>query len=103
RGISPYVHDGADIALWNTRVTGGSATAPRGGQVLAFRIRGCAVEDDTAPVQLSLGVPVNTIEFQTLTRQRDGSYKSDVTAGTFRLPFCSDSADPPRGRVSTRT
>jgi hypothetical protein len=103
RGISPYVHDGADIALWNTLVTGRPATAPRGGQVRALRVRGCAVEDLTAPAQVSLGVPVNTIEFQTLSRQRGGSYKADVTAGRFPLPFCSNTANPATGRVSTNT
>jgi hypothetical protein len=102
-GVTPLAHDGADIALWNTRVKGGSATAPRGGQVRAIRLRGCAVEDQSAPSQLSVGVPVNSIEFQTLTRQSNGAYKSDVTAGTFQLPFCSSSANPASGRISTRT
>jgi hypothetical protein len=100
--INPYSHDGSDIALWSTRVAGGHATAPRGGQVRALRLKGCAVKDPTAPSQRSLNVPVDTIEFQTLVRA-GGSFKAAVTAGTFLLPFCSDSVRPDRGRISTAT
>jgi hypothetical protein len=103
REILPYPHDGSDIALWNTRVAGGAATAPRGGQVRAIRVKGCAVEDLTAPVQMSLGVPINTLNFQTLVRQHDGSYKAAATAGRFELPFCSNSVQPAIGRISTQT
>jgi hypothetical protein len=98
--IDPYPHDGSDIALWNVRVAHGTPTAPSGGQVRAVRVKGCAMKDTTAPTQLSLGAPVNTVSFQTLTRRRDGSYKVAVTAGPFQVPFCSNSANPARGRIS---
>jgi hypothetical protein len=103
REITPYPHDGSDIALWNTRVAGGRAVAPRGGQVREVRLKGCAVEDPSAPTQRSLGVPVNTIEFQTLMPAHGGAYRATATAGLFRLPFCSNSTDPARGRISTAT
>lgn len=103
RAISPDPHDGADLALWNSHLAVGSAVAPRGGQVLGVRVKGCAVEDRSAPTQTSAGTPVNTINFQALTRQRVGSYNADVTAPGFRMPFCSNSAHPARGRTSTST
>jgi hypothetical protein len=103
RGISPSPHDGADLAIWNTLLAHGSATAPRGGQVRAARIKGCALKDTSAPTQSSGGIPVNTINFQTLTRERNGSYRSDITAPGFRMPFCSSSATPTKGRVNTGT
>lgn len=101
--ISPDPHDGADLAVWNTRLAVGSAVAPRGGQVRAVRIKGCALKDTSAPTQTSGGTHVNTINFQALTPQRDGSYRPDVTAAGFRLPFCSHSADPKEGAVNTST
>jgi hypothetical protein len=101
--ISPFLHDGADLAIWNVRVAGAAASAPRGGQVRAIRVKGCAAKDVTAPTQLSLGVPVNTIEFQTLVRKPHGAYRSTATAGRFELPFCSNSPNPSRGRISTQT
>jgi hypothetical protein len=103
REITPYPHDGADIALWNTQVAHGRSTAPRGGQVRAVRVKGCAIKDNTAPFQLSVGVPVNTINFQTLARQPHGSYKATATAGPFQLPFCSNSAKPASGPISTHS
>jgi hypothetical protein len=101
--ITPDPHDGADIALWNTKVAHGQPTAPRGGQVRAIRVKGCAIKDNSAPFQLSVGVPVNTINFQTLARQPDGSYKATATAGPFQLPFCSNSANPASGPISTNS
>src|SRR4051794_23852656 len=35
-------HDGADTALWNTTVAGGSAGAPESGQAIKVRLQGCA-------------------------------------------------------------
>jgi hypothetical protein len=92
---TPWIHSGADNTVWNTAVAGGSATAPQGGQVLEVRIKGCAVKDPNSPTQSSStgtggSVPVNTIEFQTLTPLTGGSYRVDATAGPFTLPFCSD-------------
>jgi hypothetical protein len=101
--IVPYPHDGADLALWNTRLAHGSAAAPRGGQVLAVRIKGCAIRDVTAPSLRSQSTPVNTINFQTLTPQRNGSFRVDATAPYFRMPFCSNSAGQTAGHVNTST
>jgi hypothetical protein len=103
RALSTSPHDGADFTLWNTRVPRSSATAPRGGQVLAVRIKGCARKDLSAPSQLSVGTPVNTINFQALARGPGGSYTSTATAPGFQLPFCSNSSDPARGAISTST
>src|ERR1700760_98508 len=100
--LNPYPHDGADLALWNSRIRQGRATAPAGGQVLAIRIKGCALEDTSAPSQLSAGVPVNQINFQALAPTGSGFTATAVAAG-FRLPFCSNTAHPARGRTSTHT
>lgn len=104
---TPWAHTGADNTVWNTSVAGGSATAPEGGQVLQVKVKGCAIEDNGAPTQESQtgtgsSVPVNSIEFQTLT-PTNGSYKADVTAGLFQLPFCSVSSNPATGDVNTGT
>jgi hypothetical protein len=112
-----WIHSGGDNTLWNTSVAGGSATAPQGGQVLDIKVKGCAVKDTSTPggIQTSTGdggqqVPVNWLEFQALTPQSGGSFAPDpspATAGPdgthFALPFCSNSADPTQGPVSTST
>ena len=101
--VLPYPHDGADFTVWNTRLAHRSATAPRGGQVRAIRIKGCAIRETTAQTLLSGSTPVNTINFQSLTRQPNGSYKAGATAPGFQMPFCSNSANPASGPVSTST
>jgi hypothetical protein len=110
---SNWTHTGADIAVWNTHVAGGSATAPAGGQVLAVKVKGCTIEDPSAPVQYSqvpgeAKVPIGSIEFQDLTPNGDGSYTSHSTAPGpsgvgFQVPFCSNPQDPSTGSVSTST
>ena len=91
--------DGSDLALWNTQASAGP-TAPSGGQVLGVKIRGCAIETSGAPTT-SGGVPLNTIGFQALAKQSDGSYNFDSpsagmdSAGArFTVPFCSNSNNP---------
>lgn len=101
-GVNPDPHDGADLVLWNRQLGRGLPTAPRGGQVLAIRIKGCALEDHSAPSQLSAGIPVNQINFQALAPS-SGGYRATATATGFHLPFCSNSARPARGRVNTST
>ncbi len=101
--VYPDPHDGADFTLWNVNLPGAEAHAPSGGQIRAIRVKGCAVEDHSAPSQLSAGTPVNLIDFQSLVSQRDGSSKSIATAPDFTLPFCSDSRHPASGRISTST
>jgi hypothetical protein len=100
--LTPFPHDGADLALWNTHLIGERSTAPTGGQVLAIRIKGCALEDLSAPNQLSAGVPVNQINFQALAPS-GGGYVPTATAAGFHLPFCSSSVHPRRGGVNTNT
>jgi predicted actin-binding protein len=93
--ISPAGHNAEDTSVWNTTI-GGSDTAPyapAGGQVLSVSVKGCAVEDLSAPPsQTSQGVPVNTILFQTL--QPGGNMNVTATSGEFQLPFCSASVTP---------
>jgi hypothetical protein len=114
--ISPQNHDGADLAVWNSSP---SYVAPADGQILQLRVKGCAVKDTTVPAQdstgsgtgtdgqqYSVGVPVNTINFQTLkpNTPSTGSYQADQTAPAGQLfPFCSDSVHPSQGTVSTTT
>ena len=100
--VSPDPHDGADFTVWNVRIGGRSVTAPKGGQVRSIRIKGCAVEDKSAPSQTSVGTPVNQINFQSLVRRGSG-YAATATAAGFRLPFCSDSSTPTNGAISTST
>ena len=92
--------DGSDLALWNTQSSAGP-TAPSGGQVLGVKIKGCAVRTPGAPTT-SGGAPVNTINFQTLTKQ-GGSYTIGNTAPNFQLPFCSTSDNGAPGTVNTNT
>jgi hypothetical protein len=89
--IGPNPHDAADTAVWNAQ--GGSTSAPRAGQVLAVKLKGCAREDRSAPSQLSVGVPVNEVHFQTLAPQPGGGYRVEVTSGAFRVPFCGARVD----------
>jgi hypothetical protein len=107
--VSPDPHDAADAAFWNTKLASGAAIgAPAGGQVLQIRVKGCAVEDTTAPKQTSQmpngpAVPVNTVNFETLAPQSDGSYKVDQISAYHVLPFCSNSSDTSQGAVNTST
>ena len=105
RAIIPQNHDGSDLTVWNTS---DSAKAPQGGQVRQINIKGCAVENTSVPNppgQNSAGTPVNTVDFQVLTPQADGSYVASATAPNFQLPFCSNSANPkdPSAAVNTST
>ncbi len=75
-------HDGADTALWNTSVAGGSAGAPEAGQALQVRLQGCAepAADGTPPL--------TQIHFQDLTPQPDGGAKVNLTSQPFDIPVC---------------
>ena len=101
-----WMHSGGDNTAWNT---GSAAGAPQGGQVRQVQVKGCAVEDNTtgnsqqSPNGAGGTDPANSIQFQTLAPQSNGSYKVDQTAGIFQLPFCSNSSDPTQGNVTTST
>jgi hypothetical protein len=105
---TPWMHSGADNTVWNTSLASGSPAAPQGGQILEIKVKGCAVKDTSAPTnadgsQTSAGIPVNTILFQTLTEQSNGSFLTNNAATGFQLPFCSDSTAPTQGTVNTTT
>jgi hypothetical protein len=102
RAVAPFPHFAEDTAVWNSALASGHAAAAVGGQVSAVEVKGCAIKDTTAPTQKSQGIAVNTILFQTLAPSGAGWQVAD-TAGAFLLPFCSDSAHPAKGRVSTGT
>ena len=102
------MHSGADNTIWNT---GAGAGAPQGGQALEVDVKGCTVEDNSpsnnqqSPTGGGGYLPANTIQFQSLASQADGSYTVDATAGTYQLPWCSNSASPadPAAAVNTST
>ena len=96
--IKPNPHDAADAVFYNTVLPVGSNVAPAGGQVLQIKVKGCAVEDTSAPVQTSTGGdnqqhPVNTVNFETIASQSDGSFKVDQISANHLLPFCVNTKD----------
>lgn len=89
--VGPNPHNGGDTSIWNVAQASGTPTA-QDGQALFIKVKGCAIEDKSAPSQFSQGIDVNRILFQALAPQTDGSYSPTATAGPFQLPFCSNSA-----------
>ncbi len=85
--VPPPNHFGADSALWNYFLGGGSAGAPASGQVLLVRVKGCA--------QATAGAPTTSTEihFQDLIAQPNGSFVVDVTTQAFNLPICGAGVD----------
>jgi hypothetical protein len=75
-------HYGADTALWNTVVAGGSAAAPADGQVLKVSLEGCAQPAQDGPP------PLTQIHFQVLAPLPDGGAKVELTSGPFDIPVC---------------
>ena len=73
-------HDGADTALWNTRLVEGDPTAPAAGQVLSVNLEGCARSNGPAPL--------TQIHFQTLSPQPGGGTKVELTSQSFEIPIC---------------
>jgi hypothetical protein len=103
-----WVHDGADSTEWNTSVAGGTATAPQGGQILQIKVKGCAVQETSAPTQKSEGLPVNFVEFDTMTPQSNGSFKVHYgPAGSppnpFLLPFCNEDPSDTNSSIQSTT
>jgi hypothetical protein len=81
-GMFHTTHDGADTALWNTTVAGGSAAAPEAGQALKVRLQGCAE-------QASNGTPPLTqIHFQDISPEPNGGVKVNLTSQPFEIPVC---------------
>src|ERR1700730_10795570 len=75
-------HDGADTALWNTELAGGTPSAPASGQVVSVRLEGCARQPSGAPP------PLTQIHFQDLVPQPGGGVKFNVTTHAFDIPVC---------------
>ena len=107
--VGPNPHSAEDTAIWNVSQSAGSPVAAASGQVLQVKVEGCAVEDNTAPVQESQNVPVNLVVFQSLQPDSAGGYTATSTYGAdgsgtgFLIPFCSNSKNPSAGAVSTST
>jgi hypothetical protein len=90
-GIFHTTHDGADTALWNATVAGGSAAAPEAGQALQVRLQGCAQPaSDGTP-------PLTQIHFQDLSPLPGGGAKVNLTSQPFDIPVCG------HGGASTST
>jgi hypothetical protein len=73
-------HDGADTALWNVQLAGGSPTAPASGQIVSVRLEGCAKSNGPPPL--------TQIHFQDLVPQGGGAVKVNVTTQAFDIPVC---------------
>jgi hypothetical protein len=81
-GIIHINHDGADTALWNVAVAGGSASAPASGQITSVALEGCAEPAAGGPT------PLTQFHFQALTPLAGGGDTVDVTTQPFDLPIC---------------
>jgi hypothetical protein len=77
-------HDGADTALWNTKLASGTPTAPEGGQITSVRLEGCAKRPEGAPR------PLTEIHFQDLAPLSGGAVKVNVTTQAFDIPVCGE-------------
>lgn len=77
-------HDGADTALWNTKLAGGTPTAPAAGQITSVRLEGCAKRPEGAPR------PLTEIHFQDLAPLSGGAVKVTVTTQAFDIPVCGE-------------
>jgi hypothetical protein len=73
-------HDGADTALWNAQLAGGSPIAPAGGQVVSVSLEGCAKSNGPPPL--------TQIHFQTLSPLPGGGAKVELTSQAFEIPVC---------------
>lgn len=73
-------HDGADTALWNVQMAGGSPTAPAAGQIVSVSIKGCAQSNGPPPL--------TQIHFQDLAPEPGGAVRVNVTTQAFDIPVC---------------
>jgi hypothetical protein len=83
-GVAHTAHFGADTAIWNTSVTGGSAGMPEAGQAVKVRIEGCAQHAPGGPA------PLTQFHVQTLHPQANGTVKVALTSQPFELPVCGE-------------
>jgi hypothetical protein len=71
-----------DTAFWSTAVSGGGAVrAPRAGQIVTVRVRGCARRGSGGQQ------PVAEVHFQVLGPS-GSAVKVKLTSGPFQLPVC---------------
>lgn len=77
-------HDGADTALWNVALASGAPTSPAAGQILSFRIEGCAQPARGGPR------PLTAIHLQDLSAGAGGTFRVQRTSGSFDLPVCGE-------------
>ena len=75
-------HDGADTALWNVEIAGGTPGAPASGQIASVRLEGCARHPAGAPP------PLTQIHFQVLAPQPGGGATVSVSTQSFEIPVC---------------
>jgi hypothetical protein len=75
-------HDGADTALWNTKLSAGRPTAPANGQVRELSLEGCAQPARGGPA------PLTQIHFQTLVALSKGAVEVALTSQAFEIPVC---------------
>ena len=94
QGSNGAHHDGADTALWNPTLAGGTPAAPAAGQVLSVQLEGCAEPAPGGPP------PLTQFHLQTLTPIAGGGGATvDVTSQPFDLPVCG--AATPQGAVAS--
>src|SRR5271155_4559148 len=74
-------HDGADTALWNASIPGGTPAAPGEGQITSVTLEGCAQPASGGPA------PLTQFHFQALT-PTTGGLTVDVTTQPFDIPVC---------------
>lgn len=75
-------HYGADTALWNSTLSGGTPRAQSSGQVLKVSLEGCAQPAPGGPP------PLTQIHFQDLAPLAGGGAKVNVTSQAFDIPVC---------------
>jgi hypothetical protein len=81
-GVYHTFHYGADTALWNAELAGGSASSPATGQALKLRLEGCAQPAANGPS------PLTQIHFQDVSPLRGGGARVNLTSQPFDIPVC---------------
>src|SRR5919202_2666688 len=77
---------GADSAFWPADpLTGAALGVPRGGQVVAVRVKGTVVPDPSGRMK-----PTTMIHFQTLHPMGDGSVRVELSSAPFYVPIGGD-------------
>jgi hypothetical protein len=81
-GLFHTFHDGADTALWNVGLAGGSPRVPATGQAVKVALEGCAQQAVGGPP------PLTQIHFQDVTPLPGGGAKVNITSQGFNIPVC---------------